>query len=221
MLDGKILAAVLATLAAFGVASGSQADADSPMKSFKIPSMGDLNPRTIGAFTGLIPEDKTTSEVSATLNYNQSDAQTVDISSKQLIVDNLTALETQSQVISSDESFVFEGFEGTVVSSEESQITGSSNSIVSSGVNMSGGYSFDTLQKTTGIKAVDVSDSDLDFEDVSGSVSSGSTSAELSDSTTDVRIRSFNGNLTFMPQSGEIVIDGEVSSLKAGDVSIG
>jgi hypothetical protein len=221
MLDGKIMAAVLATLAAFGVASGSQTDGFNPSEDFKIPSISDMNPRTIGAFTGLIPEDTSTSEVEAKFKYNSSGSQQVSLISESLEIANISRIETNSQTVSSSGNISLENFDGSIVSAKESKIEGQASSILSNGVNVSGGFDFQKTVKTSRIKAVSVKDSDMEFTEVTGTVESGSTSAELSDSTTTVKADSFNGNITFRPHRGEIEIVGEVSSLEAGEVSIG
>lgn len=221
MLDGKILAAVLATLAAFGVAGGSQADGFNPTDKLQIPSMSDLNPRSLGAFTGLIPEDTSTSKVEATLKYNNSLSQQATVSSDYLEIANLSSINTKSQTVKSDGNMSLEQFDGGILVSRESRINGQTGSILSSGVNVSGGFKVDETLETSRIKAVRVSGSDMTFEEVSGSVDSGSTSADLASSGTSVKVDSFNGNITFRPLKGEIELIGEVSEFEAGDVSIG
>lgn len=219
MLDGKILAAVLASLAAFGIASGGQT-MDGNMESMDIPSMDDLNPRSIGAFTGLIPKDTSTSEVTATLTYNKSRSQEAKFKSGTLNVSNMTSVSTGSQDIQSSNAISLHNFQGTVQASEKSLITGKTSSIYSNGVNISGDYNVEREITTSQIRAEGAVAPKLKFNDVNGEVVSGSTSAELTDSDTDVSIRSFEGDMRFNPLEGKIYLDGEVTSLKAGDVSI-
>ena len=220
MLNGKILAAVLATLAAFGVASGGQ-NVKNPAGAFEMPSMDDLNPRSIGAFTGLIPEDKTRSIVQADLNYNSSQKQDIELKSRSLSVRNLTSIATGKQTISSENTIELYNFGGKLTVSEKSDISGKTGYIVSNGVNISGDFNIERQVKTDKIKAIGVTDTDMVLNEVDGQITSGSTSAELSGPSTSVSIRSYSGNITFSPQSGRISLKGEVSSLKAGDVSIG
>lgn len=220
MLDLKILAAVLVSLAAFGMVSGSSSmtlDKPSEMLSQDFDNIG---PRSLGAFIGVIDDDETREEVYAELNFNSSGNQEMSVKAGSLNVEDLDAVKLEEGTVSSDSSIMFLNFTGTVGLAKESTVSGSANTIVTSGVNLTGDYNFGERISTPRITAQDATVEKMKVKNVNGVIESGSTSSRLQDDT-EVNIRGFNGEVEIQPINGTIVFDGSVTRLEAGSVNIG
>jgi len=220
MLDVKILAAVLVSLAAFGMASDSGMNLSDPSEMLS-SDFGEIGPRSLGAFIGIIDEEKNTEEVYAEFHYNSSDSQNIALSAQKVKVEGLKQVNLKEGTVNSDSPLQFLNFTGEVTASSESTISGDARNVVTSGVNLTGSYSFTEKVESQRIEIERSEAKKIKLEKVNGLIESGSTVSRLQDSQHEnVMIRGFSGAIDIRPLNGTVILDGEVTELEAGTVNI-
>jgi hypothetical protein len=223
MLDGKILTAVFATLAALGTAMNGGHIDSGDLQDIKTSSnnrnFDSLMPESLGAFTELMQNPKPDTSVKVEVEIDDLSGQKMKISSASLYANNLTNVKIGKRRIESDEELKFYGFNGKVDPGTPTDFKGRSKGIVTSGVNISGRYSVEEEISTDRIVMTDVIRSEIKLNDISGSIKSNTSSTTIRDDETDLDINSFSGNITVLPRNRTFILDGKVNKLEAGDIS--
>ncbi len=225
MLDGRILAAVFASLAAIAAAvGGGHVDAGSlKTDNFRSAKSGfsDLLPGPLKSFGDFFQNPEPETEMSAVLEVDDLGDQRLTVDAGRLFVKNLTSTSLDSKTLHSDESIVFYGFSGWLEAGQPLELKGRSKGLVSSGVNVSGSLGVSEDVDTEFVRIDRVERSALSFDSVTGRVESNSTSANIRSSDTSLEIDSFSGNISIFSSNGTVVLRGKVHSLTAGEVSFG
>ncbi len=225
MLDGRILAAVFASLAAIAAAvGGGHVDAGS-LKTDNFQNaksgLGDLLPGPIRSIGDLFQNPEPETDMTAVLQVEDLGDRRLTVDAGTLFVKNLTSITINGKKLQSDEPIVFYGFSGWLKADQPLELKGRSKGLVSSGVNVSGSLGVSEDVDTSFIRIGKVERSALRFEGVTGRVESNSTSANIRSSETSLDINSFSGNISIYSSNGTVVLRGKVDSLTAGEVSFG
>ncbi|WP_414837011.1 hypothetical protein [Candidatus Nanohalococcus occultus] len=220
MLDTKVLAAVLVSLAAASIiVNGGNSFSMDEGLNFDEFTSADLSPRNLGAFTGLIDRRDSDTPVKADLNFNGSLPQQVRLSSADLSPNNLTEITDGDRTIRSKTSFTLEGFSGTVTLDKPLTLDGTAQRASSNGVEISGSFQIREQVSSDRLVIENVTRSDFSLDTVEGDIESGSTSASISG--TQLSADSFSGDLSFDFVESRLEMNGTVGRLDAGSVSLG
>lgn len=219
MLDTKVLAAALVSLAATSIAmnGGASMSMEDGINLDSIKDM-EITPRTVGAFTGLVEQPTPDKAVKASLNYNKSLPEDLKLRSATVEASNLTSLDTGESSISSNGPISVYGFEGTVTLDRPVNLDGKASGAVSNGVNISESFEIEQEVETDNLKLSRVKASRFELASVRGDISSGSTSAKVSGG--KLSMSAFAGNMTFDLTKDSLELNGEVASLTAGSFSL-
>lgn len=226
MLDGKILSAVLATLTAVAVSTSGGGD---------LSDQGiETNPSNMEIDVGgllknpveQLREMATTTPTPSNSVYAELQAQNIQnesfqVNDARIAPDNATEIGFGSQTVSSDQVIELHGYTGSIMPSNSSVVlSGNANSLISSGVNVSGTSAIEHSIESSSINVYDVKESSVALSQVTGSIESSGASTEFG-SSRPLTIDSFSGDITMRPRNGTIILDGEVNSLTAGDFQFG
>lgn len=215
MFDLKILAAVFATLMAMGGFMNGGADISS-FDGLEAPEI----PRTLGAFTGLIDDQKQDVEVDANVTADLKET-VFELSSESLNASNMTTISIGKKgELSSDTSISLTEFDGTLSEQtrEKWSIQGKASGAQGEGFHYKGELK---IKRETGSQRIEirgVNQSDIEINGVRGDVSSGSASTTVTEASKLTATR-FSGNITILTEEDRVVMNGLASSLKAGDLS--
>lgn len=225
MLDGKILTAVLASLAIIGTAmNGGNVDSSQLQDIKKNPLSTDFDrfmPGSLGAFAQKYmqnPEPDTSLE--AELKIGDVSGQSLEISSGRITVDNLTEIKTERRRIRSDSALEFNDFVGKINLGKPTNIEGSAEIIVANNVNISGGFTVKEELNTNKIDLRNVSRSKINLKKVSGIVKTDTSSTNLNENNLKLDINSFSGNMTVNPETGGLNLSGKVDKMDVGSISL-
>lgn len=225
MLDGKILTAVLASLAMIGTAmNGGHVDSSELQDIRKNPLSTNFDrfmPGSLGAFTQQYmqnPEPDTALE--AELMIGDVAGQNFRLSSGTMKANNLTKIKTNRRQITSDSDLEFNGFSGKINLGQPTDIEGSAESIITNGVNISGGFDIKEDLDTDKIVLTNVTRSKISLKKVSGLVRSDSISTNITKDNLELNINSFSGNMTIYPKTGKLLLSGKVDKMNAGSISL-
>ena len=219
-MDPKILAAVFASIAALTVSgSGSVDDLQNFDPGNFLDGVGDL-PIDIGGLVGQIterPEPENRVTVTATLNSDQASLSTENAV---LEVEAFERLKSDSRVIESDQRISFRDFSGKVLLSKNSStgLEGQSSGFSSSGVNVTEKMDIKFDTNASRILLSDVERSKISLEDVDVEMSS-EEGTEISQSSSPLKINSFSGDITVLPEENRIRFEGLVDRFEAGGAS--
>lgn len=223
MLDAKILAAVFTTLTAVAATTGGGTVDKSQVKdmSFKMPELKGQNPSDYlrnakEMFTNKPEPDK---DLKANFTVDKIDDD-LRLEEANLEPSELREISLSGNSMSSDKNIRFEGFTGKVKLGEEVSIKGNADTILSSGVNISGGSKVNEESEPESLTIEGVEKLNLNYDEVSGTVSSNSTETAL-DGSSSVEIKSFSGDMRIDMENGSVSLDGKIHSLKAGELKIG
>jgi hypothetical protein len=225
MLDGKILAAVFATLTAIGTAmNGGAIDAgdlrpDSSSSGGSGINLDDFLPKSFEILSELREKPEPTNRIEAVLDVEELENQKIYVRSSSLRPKNITSANIGNRKVKSDETITLYGFTGDVMPGKPSNIEGRAQGVLTSGVNVSGRFPAKQEFETGLIVANDIERTKIDIREVNGTIDSDSTSAQVSD--VDLKINSFSGNMTIHPRNGTVGLSGKIDKLSAGDVSFG
>jgi len=221
MLDGKILAAVLATLTALAAGTGggevpNQSQVEMPSE-IGLGSITDSLETARNIF-GSKPEPET--EVEANLVVGSLYDKKLKIGSADLSP-GVQELDAGKQTIDSDDSIDLYGFSGTLGFGNKSSFQGSVKRIETSGIDIRGETTVTHKFDKNRIVLRNVSDTALNFKDVRGKISSGDAEASFGNSTRALDINSYSGTMVFYPSNKTVSLDGEVGRLKYGSFKFG
>lgn len=225
MLDGKVLTAVLASLAAIGAAiNGGDVSAER-LQSNEISAPGefsfnDIVPGSLGSLDNLLQNPEPENEVEAVFVSDDIDDEKLKVRNANLQAQNFTSISFGGKTAESDRPVVLYGFTGEVLPAATTEIKGRSRGFTTSGVNVSGNLDVQRELETGLVKARNVERSALELKEVSGSVSTNSSSTDIEEAR-KVSINSFSGSITVFPGNSTIVLHGKVDRLESGSFSFG
>lgn len=225
MLDGKVLTAVLASLAAIGAAiNGGGLNAEQ-VKSNTVSAPGDMSfndlvPDSLSSLQRFIQNPEPENDVRAVFEASDISDEEFQVSNAQLTAANFTNLKFGGKTASSDEEITVYGYTGKIVAGEVTEFKGRSKGFVSSGVNVSGRTSIAKEIDTDLVKVDDVKRSRIRLDDASGMVESNSSTTEITGESR-ISINSFSGRMIIYSENSTVVFEGKVDRLKAGDFSFG
>lgn len=225
MLDGKVLTAVLASLAAIAAAiNGGGLDAEQ-VQSNKISAPGDFTfndvvPESLSSLTRFLKNPEPENPVRAVFVSDDLNGEKLRVKDARLSAENFTSISFGGKSASSDEKITLYGFSGEVMPGELTELRGSSNGFVSSGVNVSGNLMVRKELETGFLLAKGFRRTRITLKDVSGVVNTNTSSARIK-KPRKVRINSFSGTLMVYPGNSTIVLDGRVDRLESGGFSFG
>ncbi len=229
MLDGRILAAVLASIAAIavginggGIAQGLDAD---QVKSSSISAPGEfsfneLMPESLSSVTQFFQNPEPENSLRASLVADDISGETLKVRRASLTADNFTSLDFGSRHAASDGGITVYGFTGTVEPASTTDISGRANGFTSNGVNISGRLNFEKEIETRRIELEGVERTRLKLEDTSGSIKANSSTTRIRQER-QVNINSFSGDITVFPENNSVILDGKVDRLESGSFSFG
>lgn len=224
MLDGKILTAVLASLAAIGTAMNGGDIDSSDLTSVKENPLSTefdgLMPGSLGAFTEYMKNPKPDTDLDAEFKINDLGGQKLKVSSATLKSNNLTSIKAENRQITSKSNLSFHKFSGDVNLGQTTAFDGDAQFVLTNGVNISGGFEVNKKVNATKIELKNVERSEIDLKHVSGSIKSDSTSTNIDNDSLNLKINSFTGNITILPSSNKMKLEGRVDKLDAGSVSL-
>lgn len=226
MLDGKVLTAVFASLAAIAAAMNGGGLDPGQVKSSTISAPGDntfnqLMPDSLRSLGDFFNNPEPENEVFASLEVADIDDAKLQVKADWLEPRNMTSYRLGVKNVKSDEDIRFYGFKGTVEPGDVTGIKGRSNGIVSSGINISGSMNIEEDVDTSLVALQGVERSSIKLDDISGSIKSNSTTTRIKDASTKLDINSFSGRMIIYPDNETIILDGKVDRLEAGPVSFG
>lgn len=224
MLDGKILAAVLATLTAVAVSTGQglepqNLEVDTPSTDdFEFSDLLD-NPITNlrNMFTET-PEPE--NSVEAELKVASLGQESIDVKGADITSNSTKSADLGARKVKSDSDITFYGFNGMLKPVNDTMITGTVEGALTSGVNISGQAPVTQSFNTSRLEVKSVEKSKINFAEVTGSINSESASTQFS-SPRPLNINSFSGDIVFYPKNSTVVLDGKVAMLEAGSFTFG
>lgn len=224
MLDGKILAAVLATLAALAVTSPGAEVQDKELmngEGLNLDMVSILEDPAKGIRDVLTSPPEPEEQVEADLVAENLWDESFEIKNAVLEPGNITSISLGGKQISSDGPVTLYGFSGTVKPSNKTVITGSVNGVLTSGVNIT---ESSRVKLEVSTEKVEIRQARLDsitLSGVTGSIKSGSASTRFSNSSRNLEISGFHGDITLLPLNRTVKLDGKVGKLEAGSFSFG
>lgn len=226
MLDGKVLTAVLASVAAIAAAisgGGINAEAvkDSTVSAPGDSSFNSLIPESVPFVGDFLKNPQPENEVEAYLKYEDfEEDQSFTVRSASLKAENLSKFNLGARTVFSREKPVFRGFSGQIKPRAKTLIKGSASGFNAGGVNLSGTFKLKKEFATSHISLRGVKRSSLNIERVTGTISSNSSSTEIKEAT-EFDVNSFTGSIDVYPGNRTLLLDGKVAELKAGAFSFG
>lgn len=226
MLDGKILVAVLATLAAAAAGLNGGSLDPGQLKSSDISAPGgasfnDFVPESLRGVLDLVDNPEPVNRFSASLQSENVESLELSVRNSGLEVNGLSRFNIGRRSVESSGPVDFYGFSGTVNPGETTELKGRAKGFYSNGVNVSGGLRLQKKLNTSSVVLEDVRRSSISLDRVTGSITSNSTTTRIKDPATGIRINSFSGEIRVYPGNGSVLMDGKVDTLDAGKVSFG
>lgn len=227
MLDAKVLAAVFASLTAIATTmNGGAIQPDMAVNgvSAELSNINDINGLNTGSLDTLkqlfINRPEPSNDVTAVLTVSGLENEKIKLQKADLKASDLRKIKLGSRKMSSDSEIIFEGFKGSVTAGDPSTIQGSTQSILSSGVNISGPTIVSEKVNSSRININERGRAKIALSNVKGRIDSGSASTDIS-SNTKLKINSFSGKMTIYPGNNSLRLEGEVDRLSAGKFSFG
>lgn len=218
MVDLKILAAVFTALTAIAVFTGGAADSG----SLELENAQNLlSPDILGGLTNSmetrpVPENS----VEANLTVEDLDSKEINLRNSTLKDLDIGTLEMPDRNLTSNDTIDITQFEGTVSPGNMTEIAGHAKGISTSGIKIDGFTGIEQEVKIDRIKIRDVNRTDLSYSNVTGKIRTDSLSTDI-ESSRNIEITSFSGDITVYPGTDRMVLDGKVHSLKSGEFGIG
>lgn len=218
-MEARILAAVFASIMALavGINGGSLNQAD----------VEDIDPRDKNLLEGVFPESvdifsmlserpEPVKEVS--INMIAAGEEVLELSGGSFSAENLTSYGSESFSVSSDSEVTLTGFSGEIVFGNITEVSGRANGYLSSGVNSSRSFDFEQKLDTERVSVTDAEKVEISFSEVSGTVSSDSSTSTINNS--NLEIDSFSGNITAYPDQKRYIFEGKINELQAGGLTV-
>lgn len=209
-MDLKILAAVFTTLAAVFVAmnaGGLSAPENGTGLQGLLP--GFLSPEPAQPQTPVSANIKVLTD-NTTLNVNGN-----------VTIDGLTQYLSDDVDIQSNSDIEFKNFEGNLMIGNKSRISGSAEGFTSNGVQVARNFQLEKQLNTSLIQIKGAERVGLRFERADIDLEATNSSSGITETNTSVNIESFTGNITVMPEQMSISLDGNISTVEAGQTTFG
>lgn len=229
MLDGRVLAAVLASVAAIaaGINGGGVAqsmDADR-VKSSSLSAPGGLSfsdvvPDSLSSLKQFVKNPEPENSVKAHLVAEDISDEKLNVKGASLTAGNFTSLSFGGKTARSSTQITVYGFTGNVEPDDITNINGRASGFRSNNVNVSGNIQVQREIETRVLELEGVERTRLNLEEATGVIEANSSSTDIREAG-KVRINSFSGDMTVFPMNGSIVIEGKVDRLDAGTFSFG
>ncbi|MFB6213859.1 MAG: hypothetical protein ABEJ07_04840 [Candidatus Nanohaloarchaea archaeon] len=225
MLDGKVLTAVLASLAAIGAAiNGGGLNAEQ-VQANKVSAPGqfsfnDIVPESLSSLDRFLQNPRPENEVRAVFVSGDIADEKLRVKNARVSAANFTSIGFGGKKADSDSKIFLYGFTGELMPAELTEIRGRARGFTTSGVNVSGNLQVRRELETGTIRAERVSRSAIELKEVSGTVSTNSSSVEIKEER-EVSINSFSGSITVYPGNSTVVLEGKVDRLESGSFSFG
>ncbi len=226
MLDGKVLAAVFASLAAIAAAINGGGLDPGEVKSSTISAPGDnsfndIIPSSLSSLTDFFQNPEPENDIYAALTVADLEESELNLDAKSLEPRNMTVYQLGSREVISDEDVYFYGFRGTIEPGQVTDIQGSSRGLISSGVNISGSMNVNEEVSTDLVRIEGVDRAKINLRNIEGEIDANSTTTTINNPETDLKINSFSGRMLIYPDNESIVLDGKVDRVEAGKLSFG
>lgn len=229
MIDGKVLTAVLASIAAIAAAINGGGLTAEQVKSNSMSAPGDSSFADLkGSVADILPGNlapdflkppKPDFSVSASLVVDDLGQKTLEVRNAKVVSANISRVSFNGRSMQSRSPIVVHGFTGRFSPGENSsRIKGRASSFVSEGVNVSGGFPVDEDLSSDKIVLEGVERVSLEFKDVNGFIEANQTETEFD--STGFRVNSFSGDMVFYSNS-TVRLRGEVDKVNAGSLSLG
>jgi hypothetical protein len=227
MLDAKVLAAVFASLTAVATTmNGGSFQPDMAVNGVST-SLSDT-PDFAGTGSTLdmlrnvfTTRPEPTNDVSATLTLSNLENEEIKVQKSSIAASGLKEIKLGSKKMSSDSDIVFEGFKGNIQPGDPTNIKGTTNSVISSGVNISGRTKVSEKVNSSQLNIQENGRAKISLSSIQGQINSGSASTEFSDGKRKLDINSFSGEITIYPDNSTLILNGKVDELNAGSFSFG
>jgi hypothetical protein len=208
-MDLKILAAVLTTLAgvflvinAGGLEDTGNTDLEGLLPDFLTPEPPE--PQTeISAETTVL-----TNNTTMTLNGN-------------VTVEGLKRYLSDEVDIKSERNIEFKNFEGDIRIGNDSRISGTAEGFTSNNVQVARNFRLEKDLNTSRIRVLGVNRAAMSFSRADVDLEATNSSSGIQETNTSVNIRSFSGNVTIRPREMAITLDGNITSVEAGQTTFG
>ncbi|MBC5792591.1 MAG: hypothetical protein H8Z69_00985 [Nanohaloarchaea archaeon] len=223
MLDGKILAAVLATLTAVAAGTGGgSVDTQGLVPDVpETPEVSGLNGpiEKITSFFNSVPEPERSLEAELKIISMYED--TIKLDGTSLEASNLTDIKADGNRIKSDSYMTLRGFKGKLNAGQNTTLEGKISGMTTSGVNLTGKMKINERMHSEKIRMFNVKKTPLKFAEVQGSVSSNDAFTRFRSGSRSLNLNSFKGNITVYPENKTMYLDGKVDKLSYGNFSYG
>lgn len=230
MIDGKVLTAVLASVAAIAAAISGGGITAEQVKSNGVSAPAGTTFNGVTEFArSLIPGNlglelfkppEPDFDLSARVTVSDLQEKKLKIKEARFSADNFSSLSFEGRKVVSDESIDLYGFSGRFMPGENSSvIEGRVKGFESSGVNVSGGFPVNHELSSSVFRFEDVRRMKISFDSVEGVIDANSTQTRVDD--TSFSVNSFSGDLVVYPGNNSVFMEGEVDRLEAGAVSLG
>jgi len=222
-MDVKILAAVLASLAAVfaGMNGGVFSESDvrnvqstAGLETPEISSQGSNIP-FIGQF---LERPNPENDLEARIEVDSGSE--INLRKSSLEARNLKEISSPGIEINSDEDIKFKTFSGTVKFGNTTKIKGDTSGLESSGLNISTDLKLDTDFDTEQIKVSNTQKINLDFSEADISPLEGSD-FPIDTENTKIAVKSFTGDLDVYTQNRTIDLRGQVHRISGGKANFG
>jgi hypothetical protein len=224
MLDGKILAAVLATLTAVAVSTGQGVEAqnlevDTPnTDDFEFQDILDNPFKNLRSMFTETPEPE--NSVRASLKVENLQEETINLQGAEIRSNSTRTAQLGDKEVKSDSGITFYGVKGTLKPVNETMISGTVEGVHTSNVNISGTSPVTQQFNTSKLEVRDIQESAINLGKVTGSINSESASTDFN-SPRPLNINSFSGDMIVYPRNSTLVLDGKVARLEAGSFTFG
>lgn len=219
-MEARILAAVFASIMALavGINGGglNQADVQEIDSQHKNVLRG-IFPKSIDIFSML--SNRPEPQKSVSIDVTAKGEETLKFSKASVTPENMTSYSSEQFSITSDSAVTVTGFDGQMVfDTNSTDVKGRASGYVSSGVNSSRNFRFETELGSEKIQVHDVRRAKVDFSGVSGEVETDSSTSSINDSS--LKVNSFSGNITVYPSDNRYVFEGAIDELNAGSLTV-
>ncbi|MFB6158561.1 MAG: hypothetical protein ABEJ95_02760 [Candidatus Nanohalobium sp.] len=217
-MDIKILAAVLGSLTAVFAGAGGGVFSDVTPQDQAVTMSDTSMLQDLPIIGEIFRKPEPSNEIHAKMEIDGP--ATVKINNGGLKAENLTEINASTMTIDSDQDIKLRKFTGKVKFGNTSRIEGKATGLKTSGVNINTSIRLDTGLKTPLIKISETHRSQIRFKQASISPVKDSD-FPLNTNRSNIKINSFTGDIEIYPGRNTLILDGKVSSLKAGKTSYG
>lgn len=222
MLDGKILAAVLATLTAVAAGTGGSSfdTQDAIPEVPETPELPDLGPiDRLTEFLNTVPEPER--DLKAELEVTSIEDDVIKFKGATIRASDLYSVNADKKRIMSEKPLTLKGFKGKFNPGRNTSLQGTISGVLTEGVNITGSMRVNVEMGSERIDVSDIGKTPLSLEGAKGSVSSGDAFTRFREGSRGLEVNSFSGNMTVYPENRTIYLNGKVDKLSYGNFSYG